>query len=62
MFWFVCLVLKYILPVRDGPKEDLQESTLYFSFYKQTNPKTYRKTRGKYKFFFKALQKLGGNR
>lgn len=30
MFWFVCFVLKYILPVCDGPKEDLQESTLYF--------------------------------
>lgn len=30
MLWFVCFVLKYILPVCDGPKEDLQESTLYF--------------------------------
>lgn len=30
MFWFVCFVLKYILPDCDGPKEDLQESKLYF--------------------------------
>lgn len=40
MFWFVCFVLKYILPVCDGPKEDLQESTLYFfSLYMYNNKK-----------------------
>jgi len=54
MFWFVCFVLKYILPICDGPKEDLQESTLYFFLPLYVKR---RRSYGKYDLFFSRLDR-----